>query len=90
MTDFSMGSCQKCFYYNVTQSQCKKNAPVPEQGGTNRTNWPVTAKEDWCGEYRSRLPMEQRNSSSLINELRSLDDKKSKIATVLGKRLADK
>lgn len=45
--------CGDCRFWFESDSQCRRNAPMPiRNGGERETMWPTVQAEDWCGEYQ--------------------------------------
>lgn len=48
--------CSDCRYWFSAQSQCRRYAPQPGNGGGTATSaaahWPTVSAEDWCGEFQ--------------------------------------
>ena len=52
-------TCEVCLYYQKDEipnrkGECRLNPPVPvPREGNIITTWPVTKKDDWCGQFVS-------------------------------------
>jgi hypothetical protein len=54
-----MPNCAQCRFWHKPESQCRRNAPLPVNGGRDKqTLWPVTQAQDWCGEYQAKTQAE--------------------------------
>lgn len=54
-----MSTCDSCRFWHKAESQCRRNAPLPVNGGQDKqTLWPVTAASDWCGEFQAATAAE--------------------------------
>ena len=44
-------TCSTCLFFNDSQSECRRNAPIPV-GHRQYAQWPKVKETDWCGQYR--------------------------------------
>ncbi|HWL68280.1 MAG TPA: hypothetical protein VNS22_07820 [Geminicoccus sp.] len=50
-----MSTCNSCRFWHKPETQCRRNAPLPVNSSQGKqTLWPVTAAQDWCGEYQPK------------------------------------
>ena len=58
------GTCEACAFFDqfaiVGQYHiCRRRPPVPNgmsgMGGIQRADWPIVDRNDWCGEFETRV-----------------------------------
>lgn len=58
-------NCDRCIYWNENPSSlwredgdCRRHSPLGirrDETGRDRGEWPRTASDDWCGDWRPRF-----------------------------------
>lgn len=69
-------NCACCSYFSPMsnrhrRNQCRRRAPAPRLTYDGRHDvlelgvWPVVTPEDWCGEFKRRVPIRQVSMSTM-------------------------